>query len=295
MRHPALQSLPRIILFAGISLLTGLALYVSESGLVAVDPTILWLDSLIHALVCAILTFFLWYVVQFADLSNSLPLQRFLNNAALLLLSLTAWIGIPLLIQSIFWEDVAPIMNKGLALKVVFGFQLILLQLVTLRYLKKDTVKTGEEEEDVDEVEIDSDLPISQQKSIPESIGVSPSNGTENTPVHRDSITTISVKTGQKIQMIPIRDVLYLQAEGDYVLIQTVDGRHLKEQTMKFYEENLPSELFVRIHRSCIVHTAFISRIELYEKQNYRITLKTGHQLKASQTGYRLLKSTLAL
>jgi DNA-binding LytR/AlgR family response regulator len=108
-------------------------------------------------------------------------------------------------------------------------------------------------------------------------------------------LETISVKTGQKIHLVQVSAILFLQAEGDYVMIHTAEGKYLKEQTMKYFEENLPAEHFVRIHRSCIVHAECISKIELYEKQNYRITLKTGQQLKASATGYKLLKAALKL
>jgi len=120
-----------------------------------------------------------------------------------------------------------------------------------------------------------------------------------DTPVALSSpqkfLETISVKTGQKIHLVQVSAILFIQAEGDYVLIHTPEGKFLKEQTMKYFEENLPAEHFVRIHRSCIVHAECISKIELYEKQNYRITLKSGQQLKASATGYKLLKAALKL
>jgi len=91
------------------------------------------------------------------------------------------------------------------------------------------------------------------------------------------------------------RPFLYLQAEGDYVMIYTPDEKFLKEQTMKYFEEHLPAERFVRIHRSCIVHVDCISKIELYEKQNYLIALKTGQKLRASATGFKQLKAALHL
>ena len=41
-------------------------------------------------------------------------------------------------------------------------------------------------------------------------------------------------------------------------------GKALKQQTMKFYEDNLPKTDFVRIHRSYIVKVEQIKRIEPY-------------------------------
>ena len=86
-----------------------------------------------------------------------------------------------------------------------------------------------------------------------------------------------------------------MKAESDYVHIFTEKGKYLKEQTMKFFEENLLPSRFVRVHRSYIVNVDAISRVELYEKQTQLLTLKNGMQIRMSQAGYKLLKSILKL
>ena len=64
---------------------------------------------------------------------------------------------------------------------------------------------------------------------------------------------------------------------------------------MKYFEQSLPSPAFVRIHRSTIVHTIQIARIELFGKETYQVRLKNGVTLRASNSGYKLLKEKLAL
>ena len=105
----------------------------------------------------------------------------------------------------------------------------------------------------------------------------------------------IAVKSGTKIHVVLIPDILYLQADGDYVQIFTRDGKYLKEQTMKYFDEHLPENQFVRVHRSVIVNVEMISRIELYEKQNQLLTLKNGQQIKTSPAGYKALRMALNL
>jgi len=112
--------------------------------------------------------------------------------------------------------------------------------------------------------------------------------------VKKDAIDRISVKEGSEIHIILITELLYLQAYGDYVLLYTNTGKHLKEQTMKYFELHLPSS-FVRIHRSYIVNTNQISRVELFGKENYNVRLKNDICLRASATGYKLLKERLSL
>lgn len=107
-------------------------------------------------------------------------------------------------------------------------------------------------------------------------------------------IDRISVKKGSEIEIIPVGQLMYIQAYGDYVMIHTEDARHIKEQTMKFYETSLP-ETFVRVHRSFIVNTDRIARVELAGKENYTIKLKNGVAIRASAAGYKLLRQRLSL
>lgn len=110
-----------------------------------------------------------------------------------------------------------------------------------------------------------------------------------------DLLLRVAVKSGHKINVIPVTDIHYLGAEGDYVMIYTHDGRFLKEKTMKYFETHLDPSQFIRIHRSNIVNATQIARIELYDKESYMVFLKSGVKLKASSTGYKLLKQTLNL
>jgi len=103
----------------------------------------------------------------------------------------------------------------------------------------------------------------------------------------------IAVKTRHKVHVIGVNEIHYLEAEGDYVMIHVKEGNYLKEKTMKYFESHLDPEKFIRIHRSYIVNAEAIERIELYDKESYSVLLKTGARLKASTSGYKLLKQIL--
>jgi two-component system LytT family response regulator len=103
----------------------------------------------------------------------------------------------------------------------------------------------------------------------------------------------VVVKTGNKMHVIPAEKVRYIEANEDYVMIYAENSRHLKAQTMKFYETHLNPSLFVRIHRSYILNVNFVERLEPYDKDTYIAILTEGQRLKISRTGYRKLKETL--
>ena len=62
----------------------------------------------------------------------------------------------------------------------------------------------------------------------------------------------IVVKDGTEIKIIPIDDVDYIEAYDDYVKIYQGKKYILKKQTMNHFEQVLPKDQFIRIHRSYI-------------------------------------------
>lgn len=68
------------------------------------------------------------------------------------------------------------------------------------------------------------------------------------------------------------------------------DGKALKQQTMKYYENNLPDDDFIRTHRSAIVKINQIDRIEPYGKETYRAIMKDGARIPVSRSGYKSIK-----
>ncbi|MDR1726278.1 MAG: LytTR family transcriptional regulator [Bacteroidales bacterium] len=105
----------------------------------------------------------------------------------------------------------------------------------------------------------------------------------------------ITIKTGQKIDIIDVKNIVFFAANGDYVSIYTEKGVWLKEMTMKDLEKILPSENFVRVHRSFIVNVNCIKAIDKYKKGQYIISLSNKETIKMSDTGYAILKNKLSL
>lgn len=102
----------------------------------------------------------------------------------------------------------------------------------------------------------------------------------------------IVVKKNQKIEIIPVEQILYLEAQDDYVKIVTKDGSSLKQNRMKFFEEHLPDS-FVRIHRSYLVNLNYVKQIELVGKDSHAVLLKDGKQLPVSKNGYAKLREMI--
>lgn len=81
-------------------------------------------------------------------------------------------------------------------------------------------------------------------------------------PIHLYS-KDLYIKSDSKIVKINLKDLLYVEALADYVMMYTASGnRHVVHATMKGVEKKLNSGEFIRVHRSYIVNIEKIEAIE---------------------------------
>lgn len=108
-----------------------------------------------------------------------------------------------------------------------------------------------------------------------------------------EKLERIVVKSGSKIKVVPVQKINYLEAQDDYVMIYTDEGKHLKQATMKYFEDNMDPTVFIRIHRSYIVRIDQVVQLEPYSKDNYAAKLKNGTVIRVSKSGLKVLKEKL--
>ena len=107
-------------------------------------------------------------------------------------------------------------------------------------------------------------------------------------------LSRIVVKSGNKITVIPVDTIDYIESEDDFVMIYCKEGHFLKQKTMKYFESHLDPKKFIRIHRSSIVNTTQLAEIQQYGKETWILLTKQGAKLKISKSGYLALKQFLS-
>ncbi|MEN8247958.1 MAG: response regulator [Bacteroidota bacterium] len=110
-----------------------------------------------------------------------------------------------------------------------------------------------------------------------------------------DILGRIVVKDRKEIVIIDVNEINFIEAQDDYVAINTSKGKWLKQKTMKYYEEALDPTKFVRVHRSYILNLLEIAKIDKMGKETYVSVLKSGKNIPVSTTGYQKLKMHLGL
>ena len=274
MIHPFLENTSKLLQYILLWVVYAFLQAFIMQGLVTLPFWIVLVNGVIDAGIFGLIGILLWSVVKYGNFEALTMYQRLVNNIALALLSIASWLGCGYgIFYLIFGSELS---SQLFPVMPVFGFIGLLIYMLIMQRFRIAMFQTNQLDETPEVSVVTEEIkPVKENQS--------------------EIIERIAVKSGTKIHVVLIPEILYLQADGDYVQIFTAQGKYLKEQTMKYFEEHLPENQFVRVHRSVIVNVEMISRIELYEKQNQLLTLKNGQQIKTSPGGYKALRAVLNL
>lgn len=90
----------------------------------------------------------------------------------------------------------------------------------------------------------------------------------------------IFIKNESSLVKLKLKDIIYIEALENYVILTTKNKKFTIHFTMKAIENQLPSEIFIRVHRSFIVNKSMIESI----KEN-SLDLIVGETLKNFPVG----------
>jgi len=83
-----------------------------------------------------------------------------------------------------------------------------------------------------------------------------------NKEVSNSDANEIFIKKGSALVKLKIKDIVYVEALENYVTINTKNEKFTIHFTMKAIEYQLPSDMFIRVHRSFIVNISLIKTIK---------------------------------
>jgi two-component system LytT family response regulator len=94
------------------------------------------------------------------------------------------------------------------------------------------------------------------------------------------------IKSGSRVTILGVKDIDWIEADGDYVRVHAGRAWHVLRDTMKRLETQFDPARFVRIHRSTIVNVERIKELQPYFHGEYVVVLQDGTHLKLSR-GYK--------
>lgn len=94
----------------------------------------------------------------------------------------------------------------------------------------------------------------------------------------------MAIKAKGKILLINAKDVIAVEAKGNYILLLHASSSHMLRETISTMEEKLSRHGFVRIHRSVLVNAAMVEEIQPWSSGEYVLRIKGGREYTVTRT-----------
>lgn len=105
----------------------------------------------------------------------------------------------------------------------------------------------------------------------------------ENLKPPNEHLEWVSIKKDDAISLIKIDEIRWIEAQGNYVLLNFNDTKHLLREKMDALEAKLDAAKFIRIHRSAIININFINEIEVWGRGEHKIVMTGGKTFGVSR------------
>jgi len=100
----------------------------------------------------------------------------------------------------------------------------------------------------------------------------------------------IFVQKSEKLFNLPVEEIVYLEASGDYTIITTKADQFVSSSGIGKLEEILNPEVFIRVHRSTIVNVNYLKEIERHFNGGMVVKMQNGKSFPVSRTYAKLIR-----
>jgi two-component system, LytTR family, response regulator len=101
-------------------------------------------------------------------------------------------------------------------------------------------------------------------------------------PKRESFIERFIIKSDGRVIFLNTEEIIWIEAEGNYVLLHAAQKAHIFREAIGKLEEQLNPQVFIRISRSGIVNRNFIKELHTEFRGSYNVILKNGTELKLS-------------
>jgi two-component system LytT family response regulator len=100
----------------------------------------------------------------------------------------------------------------------------------------------------------------------------------------------VAIKVKGSILFINLGDVVSVQADGNYVLLQRESTSYPLRESITVVAEKLEPHGFIRIHRSVLVNSTFVEEIKPYSSGEYGLRMRGKREYRVTRTYKKNLK-----
>lgn len=100
----------------------------------------------------------------------------------------------------------------------------------------------------------------------------------------------IFVQKSEKLFNLPVEEILFLEASGDYTVITTRNDQFVSSSGIGKLEEILNPDTFIRVHRSTIINLNYLKEIERHFNGGMVVKMQNGKNFPVSRTYAKVIR-----
>lgn len=100
----------------------------------------------------------------------------------------------------------------------------------------------------------------------------------------------IFVQKSEKLFNLPVEDIIYLEASGDYTVISTKNDQFVSSSGIGKLEELMNPDRFIRVHRSTIINLTSLKEIERHFNGGMIVKMQNGKTFPVSRTYAKMIR-----
>ncbi len=103
----------------------------------------------------------------------------------------------------------------------------------------------------------------------------------------------LKMKVGNRIKFIAMGKVRYIQSQGDYILVNTVDEEFQVRERIKDVVGQLDQDSFLRVHRSVLLNINYIREMRPWQHGDYEFTMRDDAVFHSSASYRQQVRAAL--
>ena len=113
----------------------------------------------------------------------------------------------------------------------------------------------------------------------------------KNIKKQKNYLIHIPIKRGTRTILLPVNEIEFFQTKDDYISVVTTSAAFLLSSTLNELENALDRKKFIRVHKSTIINTEFVKKIESLPSGDLTIVTKSDKLIRASRNYKNRMKT----
>lgn len=109
------------------------------------------------------------------------------------------------------------------------------------------------------------------------------------------ALSQLVIRSVGSIRLVPMADVRWFAASGNYVEVHHREGMHLHRVSLSYLEQQLEPSQFCRVHRGALVKLSEVREFHSLADDQYRVILSDGSPVKVSSSYKSVLLERLGI